>query len=82
MRVHSDDPTVTYILSYLQTWQWADAVRKCDKMNMSISKELLYELISNQEHEYKVSLRVDVDALVNLSDEQFEEYVKANGGEC
>jgi hypothetical protein len=72
MRIEFDHPTITHLLGYLTEGKWADAIR-----NKSVNIDVAWELLRIQDKQYNGNMVECVKELVEMSKEDYIEYMKS-----
>jgi hypothetical protein len=71
MNIEIDHPTLTHMCGYIRVGQWASAIR-----NKEVNENIAYELLRIQDRAYHGNMVEDVREVVEMSQEEFREYLK------
>jgi hypothetical protein len=74
MNIEIDHPTLTHMLGYLNVNKWVSAIR-----NKEVNIDIAWELLRIQDRAYHGCMVEEVEELVNMSSEEYKEYLKMEG---
>ena len=75
MRIEFDHPTITHLLGFLPECKWASAIR-----NKEVNVEIAWELLRIQDNMYHGNMVDAVKELVEMSKEDWINYLKSSKG--